>query len=43
MQRQVLLQTLGKNMCETIRKADVLLVFVRERTTITPVDCVTEK
>jgi hypothetical protein len=39
----VLLQTLWKNVCETIRNADVLVVFVRERTTITPVDCVTEK
>lgn len=42
MQRQVLLQHYGE-MCETIRHADVSVVFVRERTTKTPVDCVTEK
>jgi len=43
MHRQVLLQSFRKNMCETIRHADVSVVFVRETTTITPVDCVMEK
>jgi hypothetical protein len=39
----VLLQSLWKNTSETSRYANALVVFVRERTTITPVDFVTEK